>query len=377
MTETPAERGPVTGAHPRPGDRALPAAQHAPGEAPVRRTVGLVVNPTAGHGRGGEAGRRTAELLARAGVDVLDLTGASVADAVARARSAALDGLAALVVVGGDGMVHLGVNATVGTPTPLAIVAAGSGNDYAHVLGLPVHDVEASVRQVVTALDHPPRAVDAVHVGPHVPASASSTSSRGDRGGRDGTAVADQDWGGRWFAGVLSLGLDADVNARANTYRWPAGHGRYVRAVLACLAGFTPFGYTLTTDDGTRTFRGTLVAVASSSQFGGGLSIAPDAQVDDGVLDVVYATELSRRGILRLFPRLYRGTHLSHPAVHVLRTRSVVVTASGDGRVPPVAFADGEVVGPVPLRVDVHPGALRVLAGPPHPARTAGVTGSL
>ncbi|ACZ21777.1 sphingosine/diacylglycerol kinase-like enzyme [Sanguibacter keddieii DSM 10542] len=383
MTETPATRGPVTGAPSSPGDRARTAAQHAPAEAPARRTVGLVVNPTAGHGRGGEAGRRTAELLARAGVDVVDLTGASVADAVARARPAALDGLAALVVVGGDGMVHLGVNATVGTPTPLAIVAAGSGNDYAHVLGLPVHDVEASVRQVVAALDHPPRRVDAVHVGPHVPGTTSG--ARAAAGTAAGTATAppglapdtEGGWGGRWYAGVLSLGLDADVNARANTYRWPAGHGRYVRAVLACLAGFTPYGYTLTTDDGTRTFRGTLVAVASSSQFGGGLSIAPDAQVDDGHLDVVYATELSRRGILRLFPRLYRGTHLSHPAVHVLRTRSVVVTASGDGRVPPVAFADGEVVGPVPLRVEVYPGALHVLAGPAQPARTAGVTGSL
>ena len=378
MTENPATRGPVTGALSSPGDRARTAAHHAPADTPARRSVGLVVNPTAGHGRGGEAGRRTAELLTRAGVEVVDLTGASVADAVARARSAALGGLAALVVVGGDGMVHLGVNATVGTPTPLAIVAAGSGNDYAHVLGLPVHDVEASVRQVVAALDDPPRRVDAVHVGPHVPgttsgARAAAPTATAPAGPATGTEGG---WGGRWYAGVLSLGLDADVNARANTYRWPAGHGRYVRAVLACLAGFTPYGYTLTTDDGTRTFRGTLVAVASSSQFGGGLSIAPDAQVDDGHLDVVYATELSRRGILRLFPRLYRGTHLSHPAVHVLRTRSVVVTASGEGRVPPVAFADGEVVGPVPLRVEVHPGALHVLAGPAQPARTARVTGS-
>lgn len=340
MTTTPAPGGPVARASTGDGDR-----------PPARRTVGLVVNPTAGHGRGREAGLLASQLLTRAGIEVLDVSGASVADAVARARAAALDGLDALVVVGGDGMVHLGVNATVETPTPLAVVATGSGNDFAQVLGLPVHDVTASVAQVVAALERPARAVDAVHVEAVVPGGRPHDPAHGDDA-----------WGGRWYAGVLSLGLDADVNARANTYSWPSGHGRYVRAVFACLAGFSPYGYRLTTDAGTQTFRGTLVAVASSSQIGGGLRIAPDAAVDDGLLDVVYATELSRRGILRLFPRLYKGTHLSHPAVHVVRTTSVVIEASGDGRVPPVAFADGEVVGPVPLRAQVHPGALRVLA---------------
>lgn len=344
--------------HPSVGGSGVGTPPGPDARVPRRRTVGLVVNPTAGQGRGRTAGRRTAEALGQAGLDVVDLSAASAVQAAARARAAALDGLDALVVVGGDGMVHLGVNATVGTPTPLAVVATGSGNDLAQVLRLPVHDVDASVRQVVVALDHPPRAVDAVHVAPVVLGGQPRGPGEGQGDG------ADAPRGGRWYVGVLSLGLDADVNARANTYRWPAGHGRYVRAVLACLVGFSPYGYTLTTDDGTQTFRGVLVAVASSPQFGGGLRIAPDAEVDDGLLDVVYATELTRRGILRLFPRLYRGGHLAHPAVHVLRTRAVVVTASGDGRVPPVAFADGEVVGQVPLRVQVHPGALRVLTGP-------------
>lgn len=340
MDEHPAHSGRVAGA--------LPGAGAPP---PRRRTVGLAVNPTAGHGRGKAAGQRTADLLASAGIDVVDVSGASVADAVARARAAALDGLDALVVVGGDGMVHLGVNATVGTPTPLAVVATGSGNDFAHVLGIPVHDVAASVAQIVAALERPARAVDAVHVEPVVPGGRPHDPAHGDDA-----------WGGRWYAGVLSLGLDADVNARANTYRWPSGHGRYVRAVLASLAGFSPYGYTLTTDAGTQTFRGTLVAVASSSQIGGGLRIAPDAEIDDGFLDVVCVAELTRRGILRLFPRLYKGTHLGRPAVHVVRTTSIVIEASGDGRVPPVAFADGEVVGPVPLRAVAHQGALHVLA---------------
>lgn len=312
--------------------------------APAR--VGLVVNPTAGQGRGRAAGRRTAQLLREAGVEVLELSGESVADALARARGAAIDGLAALVVVGGDGMVHLGVNAVVGTPTPLAIVAAGSGNDFARVLGLPAHRVEAAVARIVVALGHPPRAVDAVHVAPYV---AGAQAPDGET------------WGGSWFAGVLSVGLDAAVNARANTYRWPSGPAKYVRAVLGCLRGFTPYGYRLTTDAGTRDLVGTVVAVASSSHFGGGVRIAPDALVDDGQLDLVSASALSKRAILALFPGMYRGTHVRHRAVSTERTSVVIIEPTGSGAFPPVAFADGEVIGPVPLRVQVHPGALRVL----------------
>ena len=312
--------------------------------APAR--VGLVINPTAGHGRGRTAGQRAVRLLREGGVDVVDLSGESIADALARARGAAIDGLAALVVVGGDGMVHLGVNAVVGTPTPLAIVASGSGNDFARVLGLPVHDVHAAVKRIVAALSHPPRAVDAVHVAPYVA----------------GTHAHEREtWGGSWFAGALSVGLDAAVNARANTYRWPSGPAKYVRAVLSCLRTFEPYGYRLTTDTGTRELMGTVVAVASSSRIGGGIRIAPQALIDDGQLDLVCASALSTPGILKLFPGMYRGAHVRHPAVTVERTTSVIIEPTGDGAFPPVAFADGEVIGPVPLRVQVHPGALLVL----------------
>lgn len=312
--------------------------------APAR--VGLVVNPTAGHGRGRKAGNRAAQLLREAGVVVVELSGESVADALARARAAAIDGLTALVVVGGDGMVHLGVNAVVGTPTPLGIVAAGSGNDFARVLGLPAHRVDAAVARIIAALDHPPRAVDAAHVAPYVAGAQ---------------APAGETWGGSWFAGALSVGLDAAVNARANSYRWPSGSAKYIRAVLDCLRTFKPYGYRLTTDSGTHEFLGTVVAVASSSHVGGGVRIAPDALIDDGELDVVYAGALSKPGILKLFPGMYRGAHVRHPAVATERTTSVIIEPTGEGAFPPVAFADGEVIGTVPLRVQVHPGALHVL----------------
>jgi diacylglycerol kinase (ATP) len=210
-----------------------------------------------------------------------------------------------------------------------------------------VHKVKRSVEQITAALDSPPRLIDAVHVAPHVP-------------GADSPDFAT--WGGQWFAGVLSLGLDAAVNARANTYTWPPGPAKYVRAVVSCLANFKPYGYTVRTDDEEITMLGTLVAVANSSQIGGGMRIAPDADLSDGLLDVLYATALSKRGIAKLLPSLYRGRHMRHPAVHAIRTTSVIIEPTGKGEFPPVAFADGEVVGPVPLRAQVHQGAFHVLA---------------
>lgn len=322
---------------------------------PPRPTVGLVVNPTAGHGRGRRAGDRTAALLDAAGFQVLDLSAATVGDALARARRACSDGLAALVVVGGDGMVHLGVNAVVTSGTPLGIVAVGSGNDFATALGLPVHDPERAVASLSAALTAGPRPVDAVHVTPHLPIDDDPHEPGPAHG-------ATRPQSGRWYAGTLSLGLDAAINATANTYRWPSGHGRYLRAVAAHLRTFRPYGYRLTIDGTTRVTLGTLVAVASAPRFGGGLRIAPDARVDDGLLHVVHAGPLSRRAILRIFPGIYRGRHVRHPAVTITQARTVIIEAASAGAVPPLAYADGEPVGPVPLRAEIHPGVLHLLA---------------
>lgn len=303
------------------------------------RHVGVVVNPTAGKGRGAHAGRRVHELLVARGMKVEDLSAPTLAQATDRARAAAVQGLDALVVVGGDGMVHLGANVVAGTALPLGIVAAGTGNDIARALALPRGDVEAAVDVVERALDTGPRRIDAVRVG--TPEHAAH----------------------EWFLGVLSCGIDAAVNARANTMTWPAGSARYVRALVAELASFRPYGYRVTLDDRTWESAGTLVAVANVPLFGGGLRIAPDARADDGLLDVVVAGPLSRPAVTRIFPGIYQGRHVHHPAVTVVRSRSVLIEPLDDaGAAPPAAFADGERVGPLPLRVQVDPGALSVLA---------------
>ena len=302
-------------------------------------TVGLVVNPRSGQGRGRGVGERTAAALRRRGVTVLDLTRDSAREARAAARRAVAHGLDALVVVGGDGMVNLGVNVVAETDVPLGVVAAGTGNDLARVLGLPRHDVERSVEVMLEAFEAGPRAVDLGSVGP--PGYATRT----------------------WFAGVLSCGFDAAVNARANRMRWPRGAARYWFAILGELGSYRPYGYKVTTDDATWESSGTLVAVCNTSQFGGGIRIMPPARPDDGLLEVLVASGLPRHAILSVLPRVKVGRHLGHPACQVLATTSVTIEPIPRlGAPPPAAFADGEPVGPLPLHVTVHPGVLRVLA---------------
>lgn len=301
-----------------------------------RPRVGLVVNPTAGLGRGARRGEEVARLLREAGRDVLELSAPTAAAAAARARAALAEGIEALVVVGGDGMVHLGANVVAGTAVPLGIVAVGSGNDVARDLDLPVHDVRAAVDVIAAGSV---RAIDAVAV---------------SRPGAPPT---------RWFMAVLSCGLDAAVNARANTLRWPRGNARYVRALTGELGAFRPYGYRVTVDGAVWEGVGTLVAVANTRTFGGGLRIAPEARVDDGYLDVVVAEDVRRGEVLAVFPRLYRGTHVHHPRVHVHRARSVLIEPlPGRGDVPPAAMADGEPLGALPVQCDVHPRAMSVLA---------------
>jgi diacylglycerol kinase (ATP) len=300
--------------------------------------LGVVVNPVAGRGRGSRTGREVHEVLIARGHRVDDLSGPTLERATDRARAAALEGLDGLVVVGGDGVVHLGLNVVAGTDVPLGIVAAGTGNDIARSLQLPKGDTAAAVDAIERGLREGPRRVDAI------------------RAGTPGTGAYE------WFVGVLSCGFDAAINARANQMTWPRGSGRYVRALAAELASFQPYGYRVTLDDGVWEQTGTLVAAANSPWFGGGLKVAPDARMDDGLLDVVLAGPFTKPGVVRIFPGIYHGKHVGHPAVEIRRSRSVLIEPfAAAGPHPPVAFADGERIGPLPLLAQVVPGALSVL----------------
>lgn len=291
--------------------------------------VGLVVNPTAGRDEGRRIGLEALTLLRAAGLDVLDLSAADARGAAERAREAvAQHTVDALVVSGGDGMVHLGTNVCAGTDVPLGIVAAGTGNDVARELGLPVRDAEKAVQRI---LDGRVRRVDA----------ARSVTPTGER----------------WFVGVLAAGFDAVVNERANAWRWPRGKMRYNLAILRELPVFRPIPYVLVLDGRRVETDAMLVAVGNGPAYGGGMRVTPDASFDDGLLDVLVLHRIPVPEFLRVFPSVFRGEHVRHPAVEILRAREVRLEAAGI-----VAYADGERFGPLPLDLEVVPGALSVLA---------------
>jgi diacylglycerol kinase (ATP) len=160
-----------------------------------------------------------------------------------------------------------------------------------------------------------------------------------------------------WFGGVLGAGFDAIVNERANGMRFPRGPRRYDVATVAELGRLRPRRYTIGLDGATTQVSGVLVAIGNTACYGGGYRICPTADPTDGLLDVLIGGDFDRVGLLRILPRVRRGTHLSHPLVTSHQAATITVDAPGI-----VAYADGERVGPLPLTVTSVPAALTLLA---------------
>ena len=155
---------------------------------------------------------------------------------------------------------------------------------------------------------------------------------------------------------MLAAGFDAVVNERANGMRWPRGQMRYNLATLAELRTFEPIPYVLELDGTTLRLDAMLVAVGNGPSFGGGLRITEGALLDDGLLDVVIIKPMSKGGLIRTYPKLFKGTHVTHPQYEHHRVRTVTVAAPGI-----VTYADGERFGALPLTIDCDPGALSIL----------------
>jgi diacylglycerol kinase (ATP) len=302
--------------------------------------VVLLVNPRAGGSRAVAAARVVAEALRERGHDVEVVAGSSRTDAEARLIAALTRPTAAALACGGDGTVHQLLQHLVGTDVPLGIVAAGTGNDTAASLGLS-RDPARTARLVADLLAEPwsLRVVDT-----------------GEVLAADGTRRA--------FLAVLSSGFDSLVNERANRMTWPTGRARYLRAIIAELRVFSAVEYEVVLDEGLPTERrssrpGMLVAVGNGPSYGGGMRVCPDASMTDGLLSTTFLTELHTGTFLRVFPSVFRGTHVGRPEVLTATARTVRLTAAGQ-----VAYADGERVGPLPVTVTACPQSLRVLAPP-------------
>jgi diacylglycerol kinase (ATP) len=289
----------------------------------------VAVNPAASFGRNRAVGPAVVERLVQEGYEVSMLREANFELLRREAESAFEQGTDAVVVVGGDGMVSLGVNLVARTGVPLGIVAAGTGNDLARGLGLPHEDPAAATDALIASLARAPRSIDAGLI----------------RHGEIST----------WFACVVSTGFDAVVNERANRMTRPRGPSRYTLALVRELATFRPRTYTLTIDGRRRVQRAMLVSVANNSSLGGGMRIVPHADLADGRLDVFIVHPLSRARLLAVFPKVFAGEHTSHPAVEFLQAERVRIEADDI-----VAYADGERIGQLPIDVEIVPGALSV-----------------
>lgn len=297
---------------------------------PLRIVV--AINPTASFGKGRSVGPSVVQSLRGAGHRVTALSESTYADLARVAREAVDLRPDALVVVGGDGMVSLGANLVAGTSIPLGLVPSGTGNDVSRGLAIPIGDTDAAIDLLLEALTRRPRIIDAARV---------------IRPGHPDV----------WFVGVLSAGFDALVNERANQMRWPRGKSRYNLALFRELITLKPTNYRLTLDGEEWNTAGTLVSIANNTSFGGGMLITPNALLDDGLFDVCVVQPLSRTAFLGIFPRVFRGTHITDPRVSIRRAKRVTIDAD---RV--IAYADGERVGPLPIEVEIVHGALRVLA---------------
>ena len=296
--------------------------------------VALLANPAARAGAHTGAAPHAAELLRERGIRTTVVSGGSAAESSELLRTAIDLGTDAVVVAGGDGTVHLAIQEVAGTGIPLGIIPSGTGNDFAGTLGLRELDVAAAVDAIASGST---RLVDLARV---TRADGSTTL----------------------FGSVLASGFDSRVNDRANAMRWPRGGSRYNIALLLeflTLAGL-PYAVRLELPDGSHEhIAGELVmaTVGNGRTYGGGIPICPDADPSDGLLDVVLVRPARRLRLLRLLPRVYRGTHTTVDEVTTRRVRAVRLDSPGI-----TAYADGDPIGALPLQIDAVPAALRVFA---------------
>jgi len=284
----------------------------------------LAINPISGGGRARRQAKVASGYFLSRGIDVLEIEGESLEDFREKLLST-LDGqeISGVIAFGGDGFIHEIIQHITPRQIALGVIPCGTGNDFARSIGifkLPLmRQLELIEQGVATHIDL----------------------------GR----VEE-----KWFAAILSSGFDALVNDRANTMRWPRGRMRYNIAMVEKLIALRPHHYRIRVDENYMDVQATLVTVANGPSYGGGMNVCPDASITDGLFDVMVLGKVSRIELLRVFPKVYRGAHVGHPAVTFYRCSEVEIQGSGS------SFADGEPVAQLPLKAQCVSAALKVWA---------------
>ncbi len=294
------------------------------------RLLTLVVNERSGGGRAGrmlpKVARRLREQIPTAELHIISSSSWTEAEKLTRAAALEARPGDALLVMGGDGMAHLGLNAAAGTEATLGLIPAGTGNDFARGVGVP-RTVDEAVGVIVAGRI---RTVDLARI-------SNDTFPR------------------RYVGAVVSTGYDARVNRSTNHIRLRLGALSYGYIALRELASFSPLHYDMIIDGVRRRQEAMLVAVSNTGIFGGGMRIAPEADPTDGLLDVTVVGPVSRTTLLRLLPAMYSGAFVRHPCVEQFPARSIELAGGGL-----FVMGDGEELGEVPVRVECVPGVLKV-----------------
>jgi diacylglycerol kinase (ATP) len=298
----------------------------------TRREIGRVTvltNPASGHGNAPHAAEKAISRLQQRGLDVVAIVGSDAEHARRLLHTAVETGTDAVVVTGGDGVIADALQTLACTDIPLGIIPAGTGNDHAREFGLPTKD--------------PVAAADVV---------ADGWTETVDLG-----RIRDRKGAIKWFGTVAAAGFDSLVTDRANRMRWPRGRMRYNLAMLAELSQLRLLPFRLVLDGRDEVVADlTLAAFGNSRSYGGGMLICPNADHADGQLDITMVHSASRTRLIRLFPTVYKGSHVDLDQVTTARATSVDVESPGIN-----AYADGEYICALPAEILAVPGALHIL----------------
>lgn len=274
----------------------------------------VAINPSSGQGKGAIFAERVTTYLSSRGIKYQVLS-ADSAHTLRGELERALDSgsYKGVLSIGGDGLAHLVLQVAVPRAIPFAVIPAGTGNDIVRTLGWSLTDLNSYLERVLSTQPSPI-----------------------DLGNVDS----------EWFAAILSTGFDSIVNERANRLTWPQGPQRYNVAIALELPKFKATEYEITMDSGTITTEAMLIAVGNGRSYGGGMLVCPHAQINDGLFDVMILEPVSKIEFLKVFPKVFSGSHLSHPAVKSYRTQKISISADA------VAYADGERIGRAPVSAE-------------------------
>jgi YegS/Rv2252/BmrU family lipid kinase len=285
--------------------------------------LSVIANPAAGGGRTGRALPSVERTLTELRIEHRVSLTTSLLHAQELARYAVAAGETA-VAFGGDGLIGAVAAALAGTAGVLGVLPGGRGNDFARVLGIPLEPSEAC-----GVLGH-------------------GMTRKIDLG------VA----GSNTFIGIASCGFDSDANRIANETRVVRGNLVYAYGALRALLGWRPARFEVTIDGGqTHRVSGYTIAAANSKAYGGGMLLAPDASLEDGLLDIVIVEDVPKLTFLRLLPTVFKGTHVQQRNVRVLRAKTAAISSDR----PFTMYADGDPIAQLPVSVGILPGAVRVI----------------